>query len=65
MHKLSNIYLTSYAVKMVNPKYTSKKICEMLEVDMHDLNQVHKVHLGVWKANKKLGITGGYTVRYE
>tara|TARA_B100000287_G_scaffold386874_1_gene395027 strand:+ start:1066 stop:1260 length:195 start_codon:yes stop_codon:yes gene_type:complete len=62
MHDLSNIQKASYAIKMAYPDYNSGTICRILEIDTMDLNQVHRVHLGVWKANKKLGLRGGYKI---
>ena len=62
MKNLFHIYKASYALKMAYPDYASRQICQILEVDVLDLNQVHKVHLGVWKANKKLGLRGGYKI---
>ncbi len=65
MNDPANIYHSAYALKMVNPTWSSRKISEMLEIDLKDLNQVHRVHLGVWKANKKLGTSGGYSIKED
>ena len=65
MRDLTNIQKASYALKMAYPDYTSGIICKILEIDVTDLNPVVRVHRGVWKANNKLGLKGGYKIHEE
>ena len=57
------IYNTAYAIKMTYPSFTTGNVCEFLKLDETDYEQYHPVSLGIWKANKKLGKTGGYGIK--
>ena len=58
----NQIYQTSYVLRLTNPSYTKGDICNILKLNINDMNVTHKVALGIWKANKKLGIKKGYTI---
>ena len=51
----------SFCIKMMYPDHTTGKICDILKVNPKDRNQRCKVDYGVWRANNKLGLRGGYT----
>ena len=57
------IYSTSYVLKVTNTTLSKGDICDLLKLDKKDLNVTHRVALGIWKANKKLGKTGGYSIK--
>ena len=48
---------------MTYPSFTTGNVCEFLKLDETDYEQYHPVSLGIWKANKKLGKTGGYGIK--
>ena len=50
----------SYLLRLNNPHFISKDINALLNIDMSDRNLTHPSHYGIWMANKKLGIGGGY-----
>tara|TARA_B100001250_G_scaffold381652_1_gene374140 strand:- start:44 stop:259 length:216 start_codon:yes stop_codon:yes gene_type:complete len=58
---LKEVYRASYYIKMRNPCYTKGDIVNVLHLDKDDYNVTHRVALGIWQANKKLGITRGYS----
>ena len=58
----NQIYQTSYVLRLTNPSYTKGDICKILKLNIYDMNVTHKVALGIWKANKKLGMKKGYTI---
>ena len=60
---LTEIYNTSYVFKVTNSTFNKGDICDLLKLDKKDLNVTHRVALGIWKANKKLGKTGGYSIK--
>ena len=54
------IMWASYLLRLNNPHFISKDINALLNIDMSDRNLTHPSHYGIWMANKKLGIGGGY-----
>ena len=61
MIDLKDLSKVSFCIKMMYPNYTTGDICNLLKVNSKDRNQRCKVDYGVWKANNKLGLKGGYT----
>ena len=60
---LKQIYDTSYVLKVTNTTLNRGDICDLLKLDKTDLNVTHRVALGIWKANRKLGLTKGYNLK--
>ena len=60
---LKQIYNTSYVLKVTNTTFNKGDICDLLKLDKTDMNVTHRVALGIWKANKKLGLTKGYNLK--
>ena len=57
------IYDTSYHLKMANPHFNKGDICRLLKLDISDRNQTHSCAHGIWKANRKLGLRKGYSMK--
>ena len=57
------IYNTSYALKVTNTTFNKGDICDLLKLDKKDLNVTHRVALGILKANQKLGLKKGYSIK--
>ena len=53
-------YTISYALKMINPDWNAGNVCDYMKVSKTDYNEFHPVKIGIWQANKKLGLKGGY-----
>ena len=53
---------TSYILRLTNPSYNKGDICKILKLNIYDMNVTHKVALGIWKANQKLGTKKGYAI---
>ena len=60
---LNQIYNTSYALKVTNTTFNKGDICDLLKLDKKDLNVTHRVALGILKANQKLGLKKGYSIK--
>ena len=60
---LKQIYDTSYVLKVTNTTLNRGDICDLLKLDKTDLNVTHRVALGIWKANRKLGLTKVYNLK--
>ena len=57
------IMWASYMLRLNNSHFISKDINDLLNIDVNDRNQTHASHYGIWMANKKLGLTGGYKMK--
>ena len=60
---LTEIYNTSYVLKVTNSTFNKGDICNLLKLDKKDLNVTHRVALGILKANQKLGLKKGYSIK--
>ena len=60
---LTEIYNTSYVLKVTNSTFNKGDICDLLKLDKKDLNVTHRVALGILKANQKLGLKKGYSIK--
>ena len=57
------IYSRSYVLKVTNTTLSKGDICDLLKLDKKDLNVTHRVALGILKANQKLGLKKGYSIK--
>ena len=60
MFTTKQLYTVSYALKMLNPTWNAGNVCDYMKVSKTEYSQFHPVKLGIWQANKKLGLRGGY-----
>ena len=50
-------------LKVTNITLSKGDICDLLKLDKKDLNVTHRVALGILKANQKLGLKKGYSIK--